>query len=116
MAYQWCKKNNLVSYKRPMQFLDNATITAENKYPINFTESENYLCKVWITMEAMILKKSLKEMVQVFSANYNPKNTLHEKPYFLFLNVLKRWSFQKIVLEYDFYCIIRKVDICFLGK
>ena len=26
---------------------------------------------------------------------------LHQKPYFIFPNVLKRWSFQKIALEYD---------------
>ena len=37
--------------------------------------------------------------------------TLHEKPYFLFPNVLKRWPFQKIALEYDLSCIIRKDDV-----
>ena len=37
---------------------------------------------------------------------------LHEKRYFLFPNVLKRWSFQKkIALEYDISCIIRNDDI-----
>ena len=37
---------------------------------------------------------------------------LHKKRYFLFPNVLKRWSFQKkIALEYDISCIIRKDDI-----
>ena len=41
--------------------------------------------------------------------------TLHEKPYFLFPNVLKRWSFQKkIALEYDLFCIIRKDVFLFL--
>ena len=31
-------------------------------------------------------------------------------------NVLKRWSFQKIALEYDLSCIIRKDGICFSRK
>ena len=38
---------------------------------------------------------------------------LHEKSYFLFINVLKRWSSQNIALEYDLSCIIRKDDIIF---
>ena len=38
---------------------------------------------------------------------------MHEKPYFLFPNVLKRWCFQKITLEYDLSCIIRKDDFDF---
>ena len=41
---------------------------------------------------------------------------LHKKPYFLFPNVLKRWSFQKIAMEYDLFCIITKDDICFSQK
>ena len=40
-----------------------------------------------------------------------PKDTLHEKPYFLFPNVLKRLPFQNLVLEYDLSCIIRKDGI-----
>lgn len=37
--------------------------------------------------------------------------SLHEKPYFLFPNVLKRSSFKKNTLEYDLFCIIRKDEI-----
>ena len=42
--------------------------------------------------------------------------TPHVKPYFLFPDVLKRWSFQNIALEYDLSCIIRKDNISFLKK
>ena len=42
--------------------------------------------------------------------------SLHGKPYFVFRNVLKRWSFQKIAPEYDLSCIIRKDDISFPRK
>ena len=41
------------------------------------------------------------------------QTAMHEKPYFLFPNVLKRWCFQKITLEYDLSCIIRKDDFDF---
>ena len=33
------EKKILILYERPRQCLDNAAITAEAKYPINFTES-----------------------------------------------------------------------------
>ena len=42
--------------------------------------------------------------------------SLHGKTYFLFPDVLKRWSFQKIVLEYDLSCIIGKDNISFSRK
>ena len=39
--------------------------------------------------------------------------SLHEKPYFLFGNVLKISFFQKMALEYDLCCIVMKDGICF---
>ena len=43
--------------------------------------------------------------------------TLHWKPYFLFPDALKRWSFQKKdALEYDLSCINGKDDISFSQK
>ena len=44
------------------------------------------------------------------------KDSLHEKPYYPFPNVLKRWCSQKAALEYDLCCIIRKDDISFSRK
>ena len=41
---------------------------------------------------------------------------LHGKPYFLFPNALRRWSFQKIALEHDCSGIIGKDDISFSRK
>ena len=38
-------------------------------------------------------------------------NTLHDWPYFPFPNVLKRWYSQKIALECDLSCFIRKDNI-----
>ena len=41
---------------------------------------------------------------------------LQRKPYFLFLDVMKRWSFQKIALEYDLSCIIVKDHVSLSRK
>ena len=41
---------------------------------------------------------------------------MHGKPYFLFPDVLKRWSYQKIALEYGLSWTIGKDDITFSRK
>ena len=69
-------KNILVLGKRPRQGLDNSTITAEAKYPINFTESEKRYA---------------------LSVRYNGSNG------FLFVNAAKIYQFQAKDLELKSY-------------
>ena len=61
-------KNILVLGERPTQGLDNATITAETKYPINFTESGKRF---------------------VLSLQYNGNNSL------LFVNAVEMYHFKE---------------------
>ena len=51
-----------------------------------------------------------------FSTANSKYKSFHGKPYFLFPDVLKRWSFQNVVLEYDISCIMRKDDISYSRK
>ena len=47
-------KYNLTDGERPTQGLDDTTLTAEAKYPINFTHQEKDLYSVCTTMEATV--------------------------------------------------------------
>ena len=59
---------------------------------------------------------SLYKFRPLYKVIWKPIDVTHEKPYFLFANVFKRWSFQKNPLEYDLSCIIIKDDIAFSQK
>ena len=69
----------------------------------------------------MKIKRNGPRKIDFFMNQFSILNSLKllalpEKPYFHFANVLKRWSSQKIALEYDLSCIMRKDDISFSQK
>ena len=43
----------------------------------------------------MFIFLSQSQLIQWFRFSFNKSITLHNKPYFLFPNILKRWSFQQ---------------------
>ena len=64
----------------------------------------NFLLRTMSTSFSQVLPGIVK-MAQIWP-------TLRGKPY-IFLNVLQRWCSQKIALEYDPSCIIKKDGISF---
>ena len=46
-------------------------------------------------LPSLFISLSQSQLIQWFRFSFNKSITLHEKPYFLFPNVLKRWSSQK---------------------
>ena len=68
-------KYNLTDGERPTQGLDDTTLTAEAKYPINFTQPRKRF---------------------VFSLHYNGSNSLHYNGSnsFLFVNAIKVYQFK----------------------
>ena len=72
-------KDMLIVGKEPTKGLDNTKLTAEAKYPINFTESrKTFLLPLHSIMSFSInnwKKAGLKVTVKCFSVDYNPNNT-----------------------------------------
>ena len=48
------EKNILILGEGPIQRLDDTTLTAEGKFPINFTQPEKHFYQVYTIMEATV--------------------------------------------------------------